>query len=61
MCILIVFALQLENEYSKMPITINGKGLQLKKRKEELEFELDIIEKNINQVSLKLKDGNNAF
>ena len=44
-----------------MPITINGKGLQLKKRKEELEFELDIIEKNINQVSLKLKDGNNAF
>jgi hypothetical protein len=34
-----------------MPITINGKSLQIKKRKEELEFELDVIEKNISHVS----------
>jgi hypothetical protein len=32
--------------------------MQLKKRKEELEFELDVIDKNILHVSLKLKDQN---
>jgi hypothetical protein len=45
----------LESEYSKIPITINGKSLQLKKRKEELEFELDAIEKNISKCMLKIK------
>jgi hypothetical protein len=39
--------LQLEQEYSKIPITINGKSMQVKKRKEDLEFELDVLEKNI--------------
>jgi len=34
-----------------MPITINGKSLQIKKKKEELEFELDVNEKNISHVS----------
>lgn len=34
--------------------------MQIKKKKEELEFELDIIEKNINHVSLKMKDCNNT-
>lgn len=30
--------------------------MQLKKKKEELEFELDVIEKNISKVMLKMKD-----
>lgn len=40
-----------------MPITINKKSLQLQKRKEELEFELDVIEKNIMRVGNKIKEG----
>lgn len=40
-----------------MPITINKKSIQLQKRKEELEFELDLIEKNIGRVSNKMKDS----
>jgi riboflavin synthase alpha subunit len=46
----------LESEYQKIPITINGKSMQLKKKKEELEFELDAIEKNISKVMLKMKE-----
>ena len=30
--------------------------MQLKKKKEELEFELDAIEKNISKAMLKMKD-----
>ena len=32
--------------------------MQIKKKKEELEFELDIIEKNIYHVKQKIKDQN---
>jgi hypothetical protein len=31
----------MEAEYAKIPITVSGKGLAVKKRKEELEHELD--------------------
>lgn len=37
------------SEYARIPITITGKSLQVKKRKEELEYELDLIEKYINK------------
>jgi hypothetical protein len=43
-----------------MPITINGKSMQLIKKKEELEFQLDVIEKNISHVNLKLKDTSSS-
>ena len=35
----------LECEYQRLPITVSGKSMQVRKRKEELEFELDMIEK----------------
>ena len=37
----------LECEYQRLPITVSGKSMQVRKRKEELEFELDMIEKQI--------------
>lgn len=37
----------LESEYQRLPITVSGKSMQVRKRKEELEFELDQVEKNI--------------
>ena len=40
-----------------MPITINGKSLQIRKKKEELEFELDLVEKNIGHVTMKIKEA----
>jgi hypothetical protein len=42
-----------------MPITINGKSLMIKKRKEELEFDLDAVEKNISKMMLKIKEQAN--
>ena len=39
--------LQLEGEYQRLPITVSGKSIQVRKRKEELEFELDLVEKQI--------------
>ena len=53
-----IIDVQLELEYQKIPITINGKTMQLKKKKEELEFELDAVEKHISKVMMKLKDQN---
>jgi hypothetical protein len=47
----------LEQEYQKIPITINKKSIQLQKKKEELEFELDAVDKNILKVSNRLKEG----
>lgn len=41
----------MEAEYSKIPITIIGKSLHMKKRKEELEYELDLVEKYISRVN----------
>ena len=38
---------QLEQEYQRLPITVSGKSMQVRKRKEELEFELDTVEKQI--------------
>lgn len=38
---------ELEGEYNKLPITVSGKSIQIRKRKEELEFELDLVEKQI--------------
>ena len=38
---------QLEGEYQRLPITVSGKSIQVRKRKEELEFELDLVEKQI--------------
>ena len=32
--------------------------MQLKKKKEELEFDLDAVEKNISKVVMKLKEQN---
>lgn len=37
----------LESEYQRLPITVSGKSIQVRKRKEELEFELDLVEKQI--------------
>eukprot|EP00347_Sterkiella_histriomuscorum_P014734 403359749 len=50
---------KLESEYSKIPITINGKSLQIKKRKEELEFDLDVIEKSITKCMQKIRESGN--
>ena len=36
---------ELEGEYQRLPITVSGKSIQVRKRKEELEFELDTVEK----------------
>ncbi len=33
-----------------MPITINGKSMHIRKKKEDLEFKLDSVEKEIQQV-----------
>ena len=40
---------QMMAEYQKIPITVSGKSLHIKKRKEELEFELDIVEKHMRR------------
>ena len=42
----------MEAEYSKIPITISGKSLHVKKRKEELEYELDLVEKYISRARI---------
>ena len=42
-----IFPVQLEVEYQRLPITVSGKSIQVRKRKEELEFELDTVEKQI--------------
>ena len=39
----------MESEYARIPITITGKSLQVRKRKEELEYELDLLDKYINR------------
>lgn len=44
---LILHKQDLESEYQRIPITVSGKSIQVKKRKEELEFELDTVEKQI--------------
>lgn len=44
----------LEQEYSKLPITVNGKSMQVRKRKEELECELDQIEKEVYRIKQKM-------
>ena len=38
----------MEAEYSRIPIAIGGK-IALKQRKEELEYELDMVEKYISR------------
>lgn len=38
---------ELEGEYQRLPITVSGKSIQVRKRKEELEYELDLVEKQI--------------
>ena len=38
---------RMEHEYARIPITVTGKSLQVQKRKEALEYELDLIEKYI--------------
>ena len=38
---------ELEEEYQRLPTTVSGKSIQVRKRKEELEFELDLVEKQI--------------
>lgn len=39
----------MEAEYARIPIAIQGKGFAIKKRKEELEYELDLVEKYISR------------
>jgi riboflavin synthase alpha subunit len=39
----------MEAVYQRIPITISGKSMQVKKRKEELEYELDLVEKYIGR------------
>ena len=39
----------MEAEYARIPITITGKSIQVRKRKEELEYELDLIEKHLGR------------
>lgn len=39
----------MEAEYARIPIAIHGKGFAVKKRKEELEYELDLVEKYIGR------------
>lgn len=51
----------MEAEYSKIPITIIGKSLHMKKRKEELEYELDLVEKYISRVNRGFWVCNNKF
>mgnify|MGYP001568533798 CR=1 FL=1 len=43
----------MESEYARIPITITGKSLQVKKRKEELEYELDLVEKYISRAKIQ--------
>ena len=31
--------------------------MQIRKKKEELEFELDLVDKNINHVTMKIKEA----
>ena len=40
---------RMENEYARIPITVTGKSLHVQKRKEALEYELDLIEKYIHR------------
>ena len=44
--------LQMEAEYTRIPLTISGKSLGVRKRKEELEYELDLIDKYIGRAQL---------
>jgi len=46
---------QLEEEYRKIPITIDRKSLHLKRRKEDLEFQLDQVDKSIRDLKGQLK------
>ena len=39
----------MESEYARIPIAIGGK-IALKRRKEEVEYELDLVEKYIGRV-----------
>ena len=39
----------MEGEYARIPLTITGKSIGVRKRKEELENELDLIDKYINR------------
>ena len=45
----------MEVDYSKIPSS-NINSLALKKKKEDLEFELELNQKNINLVKQKLRD-----
>lgn len=40
----------MEAEYARIPINITGKSMQVRKRKEELEAELDLVEKYIGRL-----------
>lgn len=40
---------RMESEYARIPITVTGKSLHVQKRKEALEYELDLIEKYIHR------------
>jgi hypothetical protein len=51
---------RLEAEYAKIPITVSGKGIAIKKRKEELEHELDQIEKVIYRARCCSANGGNS-
>jgi len=46
---------KMEGEYAKIPITASSKSLQVRKRKEELEYELDVIEKQIMRVQTTVR------
>lgn len=50
---------RMEVEYSKMPTKSTGiNTIAAKKKKEQLEFDLEINTKNINTVKQKLRDLN---
>lgn len=46
---------RLEEEYNKLPIVIQ-KSAAIKRRKEHLERQLDLLEKNIDSYSTRLRE-----
>lgn len=46
---------KMETEYSKIP---SGHTMAIRQKKENLEFELDLNEKNIHHIKQKLRDLN---
>ena len=54
----------MEAEFARVPIVITNKSFHVKKRKEELEFELDLVEKYINRAKLQnryARETNNCY